>query len=83
MNYNRLCWGSRRGMLELDLILLPFVERAYPQLAMRDQVLYAQLLECEDQDMFSWFLRREDPTDPDLLHIVNLVREHAAKPANI
>jgi antitoxin CptB len=71
---NRLLWGSRRGMLELDLILQPFVENIYPTLAPEDQLGYQRLLECEDQDMYAWFMRREDPQDTNLQRIVELVR---------
>ena len=71
---NRLFWGSRRGMLELDLILMPFIERHYPNLEQADKERYWSLLECEDQDMFAWFLQRQDPEDPDLKRIVSLVR---------
>lgn len=81
MEKNRLFWGSRRGMLELDLILMPFVEEAYPSLAAEDQARYETLLAEQDQDMFTWFLGRKDPADPDLLRIVELIREHARKKA--
>ena len=30
--FNRLWWHSRRGMLELDNLLIPFVEQAYRDL---------------------------------------------------
>lgn len=76
MDKNRLFWGSRRGMLELDLILLSFVDKVYPVLAEEDQLRYQQLLKEEDQDLFAWFMRRTEPTDPDLLRIVSVVREH-------
>ena len=75
MDKNRLLWASRRGMLELDLILLPFVEQIYPELDGDDQLRFQNLMECEDQDMFSWFLRREDPDDPELLKIVQIIRD--------
>ena len=29
---NRLFWQSRRGMLELDVLLVPFVKEVYPGL---------------------------------------------------
>ena len=74
MDRNRLFWGSRRGMLELDLVLLPFLENVYESLAQDDKERYWALLECEDQDMFAWFLRRENPDDPELLRIVEIVR---------
>ena len=80
MEYNRLRWGSRRGMLELDLILMPFVEDVYPTLAADDQALYVQLLECEDQDLFSWFLHRQEPEDPGLRRILGVIRRSRDKP---
>lgn len=74
MEINRLFWGSRRGMLELDLILLPFLENVYPGLPQDDKERYWTLLESEDQDMYAWFINREDPQDPNLHRIVDIVR---------
>jgi antitoxin CptB len=79
---NRLFWSSRRGMLELDLILLPFLENIYPGLAQADKESYWQLLSCEDQDMFAWFMRREDPQNTQLQRIVNLVRDNTGLQAD-
>ncbi len=81
MEINRLFWGSRRGMLELDLVLLPFLENVYQTLVQEDKERYWKLLECEDQDMFAWFLRREDPEDPELLRIVTIVRDNTGMQA--
>lgn len=76
MDRNRLFWGSRRGMLELDLVLLPFLDRVYPGLPQEDKERYWRLLECEDQDMFAWFLRRQDPEDVELQRIVTIIRNN-------
>jgi len=76
MDRNRLFWGSRRGMLELDLILLPFLDNIYPGLEQEDKERYWELLECEDQDMFTWFMRRENPEDPEMLKIVTIIRDN-------
>lgn len=70
---NRLFWGSRRGMLELDLILLPFLDNVYPDLAQEDKERYWKLLECEDQDLYAWLMRRGSPDNPDLKRIVEIV----------
>ncbi|HEY7883794.1 MAG TPA: succinate dehydrogenase assembly factor 2 [Cellvibrionaceae bacterium] len=67
-------------MLELDLILLPFVDNGYPELDQADKERYWKLLSCEDQDMFAWFMQRQEPEDPDLQRIVQLVRTHAQTP---
>lgn len=70
---NRLFWHSRRGMLELDVLLVPFVQEVYPTLDEADQARYRKLLACEDQDMFGWFMQRDEPTDPDLLRMVRMI----------
>lgn len=75
MDRNRLFWASRRGMLELDLVLLPFLEKIYPTLEQEDKERYWRLLDSEDQDIFGWFLRREDPEDSDLQRIVQIIRD--------
>lgn len=75
MDRNRLFWASRRGMLELDLILQPFLEQIYPGLEDEDKERYHRLLDSEDQDLFGWFLRRKDPADAELLKIVKIIRD--------
>ncbi len=64
-------------MLELDLVLLPFLDKVYPTLDAEYQRLYQQLLEEQDQDLFSWFLGRKDPDCIELLRIVELIRDHS------
>ena len=75
MNKNRLLWASRRGMLELDLILTPFVENVYATLSKDDQLRFEVLLECEDQTLFMWFMQRENPSDPNMERIINIIRD--------
>ncbi|WP_163835055.1 FAD assembly factor SdhE [Spartinivicinus ruber] len=72
---NRLFWHSRRGMLELDVLLVPFLKEAYLQLSPEDKARYEKLLSCEDQDMFGWFMQKNRPDDPDLARIVNIILE--------
>lgn len=79
MNNNRLIWACRRGMLELDLVLQRFLDEAYPALAETDKVLFQQLLECEDQDLFGWLLRREVPNSDSVVRIVALIRDNCER----
>lgn len=74
MEKNRLRWASRRGMLELDLVLSPFVEQHYDHLEEADKQLFQQLLEEQDQDMFNWFIHRQEPESESLQKIVSIVR---------
>jgi len=71
--FKRLQWHSRRGMLELDLVLMPFLEKYYATVSEEDQALYELLLESEDQDLFKWFLGKEQPEDESLRHIVDVI----------
>ena len=83
MEINRLFWGSRRGMLELDLVLQPFLKNIYETLAQQDKERYWKLLDCEDQDIYSWLLSRNDLEDPELLRIVTIVRENTGMQAKV
>ena len=73
----RAIWHSRRGMLELDVLLLPFAQEAYTQLDDDDQARYRALLDREDPGLFTWFMEHSKPDDPDMERIVTLVLEHA------
>lgn len=75
-DFNRIRWASRRGMLELDLILVPFVENCYKGLDEINQQRYIDLLEGEDNDLFSWFLGRGKPDDPGLRCIVDQINQY-------
>ena len=52
LNKQRIFWHSRRGMLELDLLLVPFVQDIFEDLTIDDQTLYRDLLALEDQDIY-------------------------------
>lgn len=69
----RLWWHSRRGMLELDVLLLPFLEEVYSDLSEEDQTKYRDLLECEDPDLFQWFMRTATSSNPNHQYIVNMI----------
>jgi antitoxin CptB len=62
-------------MLELDLILRPFIEDVYDTLTKDDQLRFEVLLECEDQELFMWFMRREIPVDLNMQRIVKIIRD--------
>ena len=67
---NRMRWAARRGMLELDLVLEPFVAARYAQLSASDRRSFQRLMRCEDQDLFAWFMQRSQADDEELAAIV-------------
>jgi len=66
-------WAARRGMLELDLVLEPFVTERYAQLSAAERCSFQQLLRCEDQDLYAWFMQRSQPDDQELAGIVEQI----------
>lgn len=78
----RLYWHSRRGMWELDLLLIPFLEHRYGELEESDKAAYRTLIEEEDQDLFIWLMRREWPQDETLRRIVKMIVEYAETTSN-
>jgi antitoxin CptB len=72
----RLYWRSRRGLLELELLLVPFVRECYADLPRDAQCSYARLLEFEDLDIYDWIQNRSQPDDESLVSIIALIRAH-------
>jgi len=64
-------------MLELDLMLVPFVEQEFPRLPESDQAIYWRLMESEDTELFAWLLNKDQPGDPELARMVNQIIEFA------
>lgn len=71
-------WRSRRGLLELDLFLMPFASECYKTLSPEAQLTYIRLLEQEDVQLIEWLNRRSVPDDSDFNYIVEMVLTHAA-----
>lgn len=69
----RLWWHSRRGMLELDVLLQPFVEEAYSDLNEEDKAKFRRLLDCEDPDLFKWLMQQGRPLDDDHAYMVDMI----------
>lgn len=55
----QVAWRSRRGLLELDLILVPFYERYYLKLNKMAQKQHQWLLDQKDPSLQKWLVYRE------------------------
>lgn len=75
----RLYWHSRRGMLELDLLLVPFAENNLAGLSDDELQTYRDLLREEDQDLFQWLTRRTGAPSPRLQQIVDKILHASAQ----
>lgn len=69
----RLKWACRRGMLELDVLFMPFVDEAFDDLTFEQQELFEKLLTCDDPDLFAWFMGHQACPEPDLAEMVAII----------
>ncbi|AOE38954.1 FAD assembly factor SdhE [Pantoea agglomerans] len=79
---SRIQWACRRGMLELDVAIMPFFKFEYETLSDTDKQVFVDLLKSDDPDLFNWLMNHGEPKDPELKRMVNLIqqRNHARGP---
>ena len=76
-DYDRVLWRSRRGMLELDLVLVDFARARYSLLDCADQAAYRALLQEDDWTIWEWLQRRAAPPSP-FVRIVEVIADFVA-----
>ncbi len=77
--HKRLRWACRRGMLELDLVLLPFCDEAFSHLSKPEQKLFEDLLVEADQDLYAWLLAFQPCEDARFHPLLLKIRAHAER----
>lgn len=73
---SRLMWACRRGMLELDVLLEPFMRDHYDELSEAEQEAFERLLRCDDPDLFNWFMGHRECPDTDIARLIHVIRCH-------
>lgn len=68
--FNRLRWQCRRGMLELDLILLRFLDQHFLTLDAQQLATFEQLLTESDTTLLQWLIYNEPPDKPEFGELV-------------
>ena len=79
-HHDRALWRSRRGMLELDIVLVAFARTRYSHLEAADRAAYHELLGCDDWQIWDWLQRQATPSES-LARIVALVADYAGTSA--
>lgn len=71
----RLRWRCRRGMRELDQLMLRYLDQRWPSAGETERGVFLQLLDCEDDKLWRWFMARERPEEANLEAVVTLIAE--------
>ncbi|MBN9287105.1 MAG: hypothetical protein BGO43_12025 [Gammaproteobacteria bacterium 39-13] len=72
----RIRWACRRGMLELDLFLVPFYEHCYISLSEVEKKVFSELLTATDPELLSWLMAHNAPENEEVALIVNKIRQY-------
>lgn len=74
-NKLRIEWNCRRGMLELDKIIMPFYQQHFDQLSDPQKDDFIRLLACSDLQLFSWLFNGSKATDEGLQNMVSHIQQ--------
>ena len=61
MQQSKLKWQCRRGMRELDELLLNYLEQRYDDAGESDKQSFHSLLELSDPELMGYLLQKEPP----------------------
>ena len=78
ININKLIWASRRGLLELDLLLEPYIRSEFNKMSDFDQTNLYEFLKLDDDELFDFFLGSKE-VPQQFLAVVSEVLEFHAK----
>ena len=70
----QLRWRCRRGMRELDQLLVRWLDREWQSSSESDRAVFLRLLDCEDDRLWRWFLGHETAPDAALDSLVQRIR---------
>lgn len=73
-NKFKIEWQCRRGMLELDKVIMPFYQSHFESLTTAQKDIFIRLLDCTDLQLFSWIFKGASPDDLELREMVTHIQ---------
>lgn len=70
----RLAWRCRRGMKELDLLLVRYLHEQWPAAAAPERMAFERLLELPDPLLADYLFGREPPPDAETERLLDRLR---------
>ena len=71
----RLRWRCRRGMRELDQLMLRYLEGPWATDSEASRAVFLRLLDTEDDKLWRWFMGYEATDDVDIASLVQRIRD--------
>jgi len=71
----RIRWRCRRGMRELDQLFERYLAQRWPHSSDEERGVFLQLLDCEDDKLWRWFMGYEHCPDAALASLIQRIRQ--------
>lgn len=72
----KIRWQSRRGMLELDVILERFLQARLELMSTTELDVFESVLNNPDPDLYAWLMGYESPSNKEFVDCVNTIRSY-------
>ena len=70
---SRLRWQCRRGMRELDELLVRYLDECYPQDNDADKAAFREVLELADPVLNGYLLQRQRPPSEPIARVIDRI----------
>jgi antitoxin CptB len=70
----RVRWRSRRGLLELDIVLGRFIETYYAQLDQTERQAFEEMLDMPDNPLWDMIAGRQEATQAEQQALLEKIR---------
>ncbi|MBR0573324.1 succinate dehydrogenase assembly factor 2 [Pasteurella atlantica] len=76
MSFNRfrIEWECRRGMRELDEMIMPFYKNHFDNLSQEQQNTFVEMLKFTDPELFRWLMNQEQAPQEAMQQMVKLIQ---------
>lgn len=74
MDKGKLYWRCRRGMLELDLLLIGFLEHEFDKMCLSQQHDFVRLLALPDQELQEYLMELKEPRERGMTDVIKQIR---------
>lgn len=71
--YSRLRWQCRRGMRELDELLVRYLEDCYANDSDADKAAFREVLTLADPELNAYLLQRKQPTSETIARVIERI----------
>lgn len=74
INRFKLEWECRRGMRELDKMIMPFYKNHFDRLTEEQQQAFVEMLSYTDPELFRWVMLQAPAPTQEISDLIEIIR---------